>query len=198
MASKQNPGTYDCYANAEHDEEMFILLARDESAPFVVEFWRAIRAHNFGLAQAIAGQAVLTLQMTGKIPLPMDSPKSKEALCCSVRMAGQRRQTCGVMSPICNQRCTLPRFHKGDHQSWEVREIDGVRSTGCVSGWSDPGTSSRVCGVAAELNPKITCGLVHGHEGDHQTLDGERVVGFWTNKDRPGRDDVRKDEDFTS
>ena len=39
MGSKNEPGAYDCYANAEPDEPMFILLARDISAPDVVEKW---------------------------------------------------------------------------------------------------------------------------------------------------------------
>lgn len=44
MGSKNDPGKFDCYANAEPDEPMFILLARDVSAPKVVEQWAAERA----------------------------------------------------------------------------------------------------------------------------------------------------------
>lgn len=43
MGTKNNPGRFDCYGNAEPDEPMFILLARDTSAPRVVEEWAAIR-----------------------------------------------------------------------------------------------------------------------------------------------------------
>lgn len=43
MGTKNNPGKFDCYANAEPDEPMFILLARDASAPEVVEDWAADR-----------------------------------------------------------------------------------------------------------------------------------------------------------
>lgn len=43
MGSKRNPGHFDCYGNAAHDEEMFILLARDSSAPTVVRVWAVIR-----------------------------------------------------------------------------------------------------------------------------------------------------------
>lgn len=43
MASKANPGKFDCYANAEPDEPMFVLLARDASAPELVEMWAARR-----------------------------------------------------------------------------------------------------------------------------------------------------------
>lgn len=47
MGTKNNPGTFDCYANAEPDEPMFILLARDPSAPMLVELWAQIR-ERFG------------------------------------------------------------------------------------------------------------------------------------------------------
>ena len=39
MATKNNPGAFDCYANALPDEPMFILLARDKASPAVVRFW---------------------------------------------------------------------------------------------------------------------------------------------------------------
>lgn len=39
MGTKKDPGKYDCYANAEEDEPMFVLLARDERAPALVEAW---------------------------------------------------------------------------------------------------------------------------------------------------------------
>ena len=39
MSTKNNPGNYDCYANAEPDEEMFVLLARDAFAPALVRAW---------------------------------------------------------------------------------------------------------------------------------------------------------------
>jgi len=44
MGTKANPSAYDCYANAEPDEEMFVLLARDEQAPSLVETWAAMRS----------------------------------------------------------------------------------------------------------------------------------------------------------
>lgn len=45
MGSKNEPGKYDCYANAEPDEPMFVILARDPAAPELVEQW-AIRRIN--------------------------------------------------------------------------------------------------------------------------------------------------------
>jgi len=43
MGTKNNPGEFDCYANAEPDEPMFILLARDPFAPLVVQYWAMLR-----------------------------------------------------------------------------------------------------------------------------------------------------------
>lgn len=39
MGTKSNPGNFDCYASAEPDEPMFILLARDPSAYILVHEW---------------------------------------------------------------------------------------------------------------------------------------------------------------
>lgn len=42
MGTKLNPGKYECYANAEPDEPMFVLLGRDDRAPSLVEAWAAV------------------------------------------------------------------------------------------------------------------------------------------------------------
>lgn len=42
MGTKNDPGEFDCYAKARPDEPLFVLLARDPAAPFVVAFWTAI------------------------------------------------------------------------------------------------------------------------------------------------------------
>jgi len=43
MATKNNPGAWDCYANAHPDEPMFILLGRDKHAPILVHLWSLLR-----------------------------------------------------------------------------------------------------------------------------------------------------------
>jgi hypothetical protein len=43
MATKNNPGKYDCYANAEPDEPIFVLLGRDKHAPTLVWLWATLR-----------------------------------------------------------------------------------------------------------------------------------------------------------
>jgi hypothetical protein len=43
MATKNNPGSFDCYDNAAPDEPMFVLLGRDPCAPLVIAFWAHMR-----------------------------------------------------------------------------------------------------------------------------------------------------------
>lgn len=43
MGTKNNPGKFDCYANAEPDEPMFVLLGRDKHAPTLVWLWAVLR-----------------------------------------------------------------------------------------------------------------------------------------------------------
>lgn len=43
MGTKNNPGKFDCYANAAPDEPMFILLGRDPLAAELVCIWADIR-----------------------------------------------------------------------------------------------------------------------------------------------------------
>jgi hypothetical protein len=43
MGTKADPTEFDCYAAAEDDEPMFVLLARDATAPDVVRAWADAR-----------------------------------------------------------------------------------------------------------------------------------------------------------
>lgn len=43
MGTKNNPGAFDCYANADADEPMFVLLGRDKHAPTLVWLWATLR-----------------------------------------------------------------------------------------------------------------------------------------------------------
>lgn len=42
--TKNNPGSFDCYAAAHPDEPMFVLLGRDKHAAVLVMMWAAMRA----------------------------------------------------------------------------------------------------------------------------------------------------------
>jgi hypothetical protein len=43
VATKNNPGRYDCYAHAAPDEPLFVLLARDKHAGVLVYLWSVLR-----------------------------------------------------------------------------------------------------------------------------------------------------------
>ena len=44
MGTKNNPGDFDCYEDAEPDEPMFVLLGRDKHAPTLVWLWATLRS----------------------------------------------------------------------------------------------------------------------------------------------------------
>lgn len=66
MGTKNNPGTFDCYENAEPDEPMFVLLARDKHAPELVRTWAR---HRHSIAES-----------------EEDFAKVQEALACALAM----------------------------------------------------------------------------------------------------------------
>lgn len=43
MGTKNNPGDVDYYAKAEDDEPLFVLMARDPMAPYLVRLWAQAR-----------------------------------------------------------------------------------------------------------------------------------------------------------
>lgn len=58
MSTKEDPGQFDCYAKAEPDEPMFVLLGRDLDAPDLVRFWARIREKLEGrTAQVLEARA---------------------------------------------------------------------------------------------------------------------------------------------
>lgn len=51
MGTKNNPGNFDCYGNADPDEPMFILLARDATAADLVDGWANARSQMIALGE---------------------------------------------------------------------------------------------------------------------------------------------------
>lgn len=51
MGTKNNPGAFDCYANAEPDEPMFVLLGRDANASNLVFAWCVLRERDIELGR---------------------------------------------------------------------------------------------------------------------------------------------------
>lgn len=79
MGTKNNPGSFDCYTNADPDEPMFVLLGRDRSAPELVEAWADRRE-----ARIVAGEAPES-----------DRAKVAEARDCAKAMRAWREKTKG-------------------------------------------------------------------------------------------------------
>lgn len=53
MGTKNKPGNFNCYANTEPDEPMFVLLARDPLAPFLVSIWSKVRCGDAEAVHAV-------------------------------------------------------------------------------------------------------------------------------------------------
>ena len=83
MGTKNNPGDYDCYANAEPDEPMFVLLARDETALYLVKAWKAIRCGDVETAVRMILEAVQTRRLMGETNKKHSDLKMIEAEKCA-------------------------------------------------------------------------------------------------------------------
>lgn len=89
MGTKNNPGNYDCYANADPDEPMFILLGRDALAPSLVDIWAMIRAGNRKEAKLAFNELIVGPQASVYV-LDPDSDKALEATNCAADMMNWR------------------------------------------------------------------------------------------------------------
>jgi hypothetical protein len=90
MGTKNNPSKFDCYANAEPDEPMFILLARDGMAPFLVSIWSKLRVGDSEAATVVFEKLVREHCM--KYGISPDVEQSAEALDCSLDMFRWRKE----------------------------------------------------------------------------------------------------------
>ncbi len=84
MGTKNNPGKFDCYANASPDEPMFVLLGRDRLASHLVSIWSKIRMGDIEAASTVF------LDMLRKHSeiycMSPDVDKAEEAMNCSLEM----------------------------------------------------------------------------------------------------------------
>lgn len=90
MGTKNNPGRFDCYANAEPDEPMFILLARDRLAPHLTAIWAAVRAGNRPEARKLFNEMIGGPQAAVYVLSP-DGDKAVEAMDCAGAMGEWRK-----------------------------------------------------------------------------------------------------------
>lgn len=83
MATKNNPGPFDCLTKAEPDEPMFILLARDELAPSIVRIWTLIR--DDAPLSEIQGHVQIARELAS-VKSRMSHAKFDEAMNCALSM----------------------------------------------------------------------------------------------------------------
>lgn len=129
--TKNNPGTYDCYAAAEPDEPMFVLLGRDPDAPGLVDLWACIRERLGERAKAADARAVAAamrswLKNLGKKERSVGTPgrlscsdrREKLALLCTApgKTFGELKSITGFDN---NQLCTaLRKGFRKDGERW--------------------------------------------------------------------------------
>ena len=78
MGTKNNPGKFDCYAHAEPDEPMFVLLGRDPMAGMLVDIWADLREERgeapdkVAEARECASKLRAWAEAKGKVPVERD------------------------------------------------------------------------------------------------------------------------------
>ncbi len=97
MGTKNNPGKFDCFAKAEPDEPVFVLLGRDPQAAHLVSIWSKIRAADVEAARAVFDHLIrgTAFNFNGLGDYPRadttDMEKSAEAMACSAAMSAFRK-----------------------------------------------------------------------------------------------------------
>lgn len=84
MGTKNNPGKFDCYAAADPDEPMFVLLARDRLAGHLVSLWSKMRMGDAEAARAVFDDMMKKHAMAYCIE--PDVSKAAEAIVCAMAM----------------------------------------------------------------------------------------------------------------
>lgn len=95
MGSKNNPGKYDCYANALPDEPMMVLLGRDPLAPPLTQIWAMIRAGNMDEARKTFSELIASPQSAVYVLRP-EPDKAIEASDCALSMMEWRKANNGA------------------------------------------------------------------------------------------------------
>ena len=90
MATKNNPGQFDCYANAHPDEPMFVLLGRDKHAAALVRMWAIMRhadgEHIDKVQEAFACAELMRQYASNLGKLPLSVPDAMDILSAPVQL----------------------------------------------------------------------------------------------------------------
>ncbi len=96
MGTKQNPGPHDCYAAAQPNEPLFILLARDPLAPILVDLWATLRTQQRPGDSDKAGEAYDTACDMREWALRKASVKREHFLWCDEYHTHSAPACCGL------------------------------------------------------------------------------------------------------
>lgn len=92
MGTKENPGKFDCYSKAAPDEPMFVLLARDPSAPYLVMAWGYLQSGRLLAALAAMRRAYAEMKAATVFWRPSHDTKIQEAMDCAESMQRYRER----------------------------------------------------------------------------------------------------------
>ncbi len=112
MGTKNNPGSYNCHANAHPDEPMFVLLGRDPAAAAIVRLWTALRERLGEKDRAMLAEATAcSTEMEAWARSLGKDPNAATRELSSLILGGPRRETCAkcrvrpittANSPVCD------------------------------------------------------------------------------------------------
>jgi hypothetical protein len=86
MATKANPGKFDCYAKLELHEPHFVLRGKDPIGGYLVDIWAALRCGKKDVAIRLVNLAAKHLNEINKPLLSEREEKISEACHCAVKM----------------------------------------------------------------------------------------------------------------
>ena len=92
MGTKNNLGKFDCYAHAEPDEPIFVLLARDPLAGFLTSIWSKVRNGDVEAASTVFLKMLNTAGV--QYMQEPDVAKASEAIECALAMFDWRKANC--------------------------------------------------------------------------------------------------------
>ena len=151
MGTKNRPAPHDCYALAEGDEPLFVLLARDVHAPFLVRAWADMREASGESPDKVeearsAADAMVRWRRTKRSREPMGDAAAAELLSRGLTV-GQHVAASG--------RGGHDAVHPegGADPAWDAASLDEV--LGDLPDWQEPTEDGeRAASAAAEDKPQ--------------------------------------------
>lgn len=136
MGTKNQPGEFDCYAKADPDEPVFVLLGRDPVASLVVNAWALVREKLLDAASPDLGA---------------DQRQVDEAKECSVRMLDWAWRKLGKRGKVERASAAFKQVMAAGRRARQINVLGWVRSTFGELNAAPPIRAARLLEEAAEL-----------------------------------------------